>query len=382
MREFGHEGTKNFLVDFIWDLVKDNEYISEIETNAPGILFYKERGQRKSIEIPLKTEEEYHDAVDGIIEKAGLHKKPFLVEGRYTFKDGRFGRLHIIMPPAAPFAAITMAIKSSTLRDLTSIQAAGSFNTEISLFLKAAIGSKLTTVISGGTGAGKTTMIEAMTGEFDLDARVGVAEDAPELLLPGQNVVYLNSTVRAPGVDEKDIATLEWVVQQINRMRVDLIIVGETRGKEFYDYIIGANSGKPGSLTTIHADDGPAAVRKMATFINIAVNMPPRAIAEMISEAIDIVIQLGLDNKTKQHRVISIDEVTNTISSGEYPTIALNPLFSYNQETGQWERKFATDHLKKKLQLAGYDPNTYRKMAEEDEFTAGGGLPSYLKRED
>lgn len=377
-----YSACRRYLVDAIWELVKENEYVSEIETNGPGFLFYKERGKRKKMKTDLKTSEQYNEAIQGLIEKSGLISQKFLVEGRYTLQDGRFGRLHIAMPPAVPYPAVTIALKSSLFKDLTSIQAAGTFNTEISMFLKAIIDSRITTVISGGTGAGKTTMIEALTGELDKDLRVGVAEDSPELLLQGQNVVYMNSTVRAPGIEEKNIATLEWTVQQLNRMRVDLIIVGETRGKEFYDYLIAANSGKPGSLTTIHADDGPSALRKMATFTNIAISMPPRAISEMISEAVDIVIQLGVDNKTKQHRIISIDEVTNTISSGEFPTIATNPLFSYDQETGKWHKKFATDSLKKKLIAGGFDGNTYRKIQEEEDSTFSGGLPSYLKRGD
>lgn len=383
---YQNEDIENVLVDSINELVEKNEYVSEIEFNGPGVMFYKERGERMSVPIPIKTEDEYARAIDKLIEKAGLIKRDYLVEGRYSLPGGRYGRLHIALQPATPNALVTLAIKTGTLTDLASIQGSGSFNTEISKFLKAAIASKLTIVISGGTGAGKTTLLEAMTGEFKKTERIGVCEDTPELELAGENVAYLTSTVWAPGMDNSDVADLSWVVQQINRMRVDRIIIGETRGKEFFDFIIAANSGKPGSLTTIHANDGAAAMKKMSGFIYQAVDMPPRIINEMISEAVDIVIQIGHNEKTRKHKMLSIHEVTEAISSGDSPTIALNPLFLYEHTLDKWEKRYATDSLKKKLELNGYDPNTYTIASQEDSeygnnsFDFNGGLPSYFNK--
>lgn len=383
---YRNEDIENVLVDSINELVEKNEYVSEIEFNGPGVMFYKERGERMSVPIPIKTEDEYARAIDKLIEKAGLIKRDYLVEGRYSLPGGRYGRLHIALQPATPNALVTLAIKTGTLTDLTSIQGSGSFNTEISKFLKAAIASKLTIVISGGTGAGKTTLLEALTGEFKKTERIGVCEDTPELELAGENIAYLTSTVWAPGMNNSDVADLSWVVQQINRMRVDRIIIGETRGKEFFDFIIAANSGKPGSLTTIHANDGAAAMKKMSGFIYQAVDMPPRIINEMISEAVDIVIQIGHNEKTRKHKMLSIHEVTEAISSGDSPTIALNPLFLYDHTLDKWEKRYATDSLKKKLELNGYDPNTYTIASQEDSeygnnsFDFNGGLPSYFNK--
>lgn len=382
--ERNFDSKKKVLTDAIKKLTKENPYVSEVETNGPGLLFYKERGVRKEMVLPsIRTEEDYSEAIDGLIEDAGLIKKPYLVEGRYVLNPTNFGRLHIAMPPATPNPLVTLAIKSKSLNDLTAIQSSGSFNTEISLFLRALINSKLTTVISGGTGAGKTTLLEALTTELPLSERVGVCEDSPELQLQGQNIAYLNSTVKAPGMRDDEIADLSWTVQQINRMRVDRIIIGETRGKEFFDFIIGANSGKPGSLTTIHANDGPGAMKKMATFMYMAVDIAPRTINEMISEAVDIVIQLGTNEKTGAHKILSIHEVTNAISGGDSPTIALNPLFLYDHETDNWHRKFATDALKRKIEKYGYDPNNYsRKGSNVESDFSGGGLPTYFRKGD
>lgn len=381
MQDF-NMGVKSVIYNAIEKLVEENEYVSEIEFNGPGLMFYKERGKRKTLPLPLKTEEEYAIAIDGLIEKAGFIKRDYLVEGRYALPGGRYGRLHIALPPATPNALVTLAIKTGTLTNLTAIQGSGSFNTEISKFLRAAIASRLTIVVSGGTGAGKTTLLEAMTGEFEDSERIGVCEDTPELELDMDNVAYLTSTVWAPGMSSDEVADLSWVVQQINRMRVDRIIIGETRGKEFFDFVIAANSGKPGSLTTLHANDAASAMKKMSGFIYQAVDMPPRVINEMIAEAVDIVIQIGHNERTRNHKLLSIHEVTEAISSGESPTIALNPLFIYDHATDKWEKRFATDALKKKFELYGYDPNTYTIAEEEDDFIDfSGGLPSYFNKE-
>ena len=370
---------KSSLVNAIKDLIK-NEYVSEVATNGPGVIFYKERGKRKEIAAPYKTSQDYREAIQGLIEDAGLISRNYLVEGRYNLNSERFGRLHIVMPPASPDPQMTLAIKTGTLTSLTSIQAAGSFNTEMSMFLKAAVGAKLTTALSGGTGAGKTTMLEALTSEFDLNERVGVVEDSPELELESPNTVYLSSTVWVPGMSDSEVADLSWAVKQINRMRVDKIIIGETRGKEFFDFITAANSGAEGSLTTIHANDAPAAMKKMATFMYMAVDMSPRIINEMIATAVDIVIQLG-KNKAGEHKILSIHEVTNAISSGDSPTIALNPLFVYDEPSNTWIKKFATDGLKNKLEAYGYDPNSYTIKGVEKHESSNGGLPSYFNKE-
>lgn len=368
------------LVDEIRNLVTGRDYVSEVVINGPGKVYYKERGKPKSIDVPITTEEDYKKAIDFLIEDAGLINSKYLVEGRYSLPGDRFGRLHIAMPPASPVPLVTLAIKTTMLTNLTSLQGVGSFNTEMSKFLRAAVNSKLTIVISGGTGAGKTTLLEALTSEFDVKERIGVCEDSPELSLDSPNTAYLNSTVWKPGMKSEEVANLAWVVQQINRMRVDRIIVGETRGIEFFDFVTAANSGAEGSLTTIHANDGPAAMKKMSTFVYMAVDMAPRIINEMISQAIDIIIQLGHSKKDGSHKVISIHEVTNAISAGESPTVALNPLFEFDHETGTWIKKFATDSLKTKLEQHGYDPNNYS-MEKKGELENLGerGLPSYLE---
>lgn len=375
---------KDVLANFIRDLVRNNDYISEIETNGPGTLFYKERGKRRSVDMPITTEEDYLIGIKGIIEDAGLIERNYLVEGRYRLPNNRTGRLHITMSPASEVPLLTLAIKTTTLTDLTAVEATGSFNTEISKFLRAAIGSKLTIVLSGGTGAGKTTLLEALTSEFNEDERIGVCEDSPELQLKNRNTAYLNSTAWVPGMSEKDVAPLDWIVKQINRMRVDRVIVGETRGKEFFDFVTAANSGAEGSLTTLHANDGHSAMKKMSTFMYMAVDIAPRIINEMISQAVDIVIQLGHSKVDGSHKILSIHEVTQAISAGESPTITLNPLFVYEHDTNTWTRRFATDKLKERLERHGYDANTYtiKEEDEEETFQSMAGLPSYFARGD
>lgn len=372
----------DIIVNKIKDLINNSTYVSEITTNGPGTLFYKEKGKRKHIDLPgIVTREDYIEAIEGVIKDSGFISRPYLVEGKYDLLGGRFGRLHITMPPASSSPQLTLAIKTATLDSLTAIQSTGTFNTEVSMFLKAAIASKLTIVISGATGAGKSTMLEALTTEFNNTERVGVCEDTPELILRTPNTVYLTSTVWVPGMNPEEVADLRWIVKQINRMRVDRIIIGETRGEEFFDFITAANSGAEGSLTTIHANDGNAAMKKMSTFCYMSVDMSPRIINEMISSAVDIVIQLGLNKNTGDHKILSINEVTNAISTGESPTIALNPLFTYDHDTNKWAKKFATDRLKRKLETGGYNSNSYAIKETKNSQEQHSGLPNYFKKE-
>ena len=195
----------------------------------------------------------------------------------------------------------------------------------------------MTTVLSGSSGAGKTTFTEAMTKEWPLDIRVGVAEDSPELNLIQENTTYLKSAPRQPGQDIKDEANLDWCVQQLNRMRVDKIIVGETRSKEFFYFLQAANSGCEGSLTTIHASDPKMCLQKMTQFSVMAMPQPIRTANKSIGTTIDIIIQLVrlLDGR---YRVASIEEVTDTLGNDDSATIATTALWKYDEATRIWFR--------------------------------------------
>lgn len=176
-----------------------------------------------------------------------------------------------------------------------------------------------------------TTILEAMTKMMRSDIRIGVAEDAPELYLTQPNVTYLHSVPWAPGMNPNDVATLSWVVAQFQRMRTDKVIIGETRGPEFADFLIAANSGMDGSLTTIHANDPKTCLDKMMGFALRATNAPVRSINTDIANSIDLIVQLKI-LPDGRHRMDRIEEITTTLGTDESAKITTNNLYRYNEE--------------------------------------------------
>lgn len=345
----------NYLLNLLLD-----DSVSEVETNGPASFFIKKSGQRIHLEnIPERSPEDYVDRI-----KKGLlpfvraflpfEEQGYLFEGPLDYTAGGKrvrGRCHIVLPPAADHATITIAKKSTALSDIDKIAAAGSMSTEMLEFIKVAVKAGLTIVLSGGTGAGKTTMLESITKLIPLDVRIGVAEDTPELSLIHKNVPYLHSVPWKPGMDPNKVATLSWVVQQYQRMRTDRIIIGEVRGKEFNDFLIAANSGMEGSLITLHADDPRAALRKMTSFVSDAKpGTPIRTINNDIATGIDLIIQL-VYFQDGRYRVSQIEEITNVVNPDESAQISTGTLYKYNPLEDNWTKvSHMTDSLREKFQ--------------------------------
>lgn len=313
--------------------------ISEIESNGPEEFFIKRSGKRIHLQdIKFSDIESYTEGIrKGLVpyvrsihdfdENSYLFEAPleYSVEGQ-AIK----GRCHIVLSPAADSPQVTIAKKSTSLARVDDIAAKGSMSTDMLLFLKACVQAGMTMVFSGGTGAGKTTMLEALTKLIPDSYRIGVAEDTPELVLTQPNVSYLHSVPWKPGMDPNNVATLSWVVQQYQRMRTDRIIVGETRGKEFADFLVAANSGMAGSFTTIHAEDPIRCLDKMTNFaIKGSEGVPIRSINTDIANAIDIIVQLII-LPDGRHKIGAIQEITPTIGSGDDARIATAELWKYD----------------------------------------------------
>lgn len=203
-----------------------------------------------------------------------------------------------------------------------------------------------------------TTMMEAVTKLIPSNVRIGVAEDTPELQLEQPNVTYLHSVPWAPGMDANNEAPLRWCIAQFNRMRVDSILVGETRGKEFFDFLTAANSGVEGCMTTLHANSPTQCIAKMKAF---ALKGSPESstftIAQEIANAVDIIIQLEILANGK-YRTTAIQEVTNTVTKDG--NITSNVLYQYDPNTDSHSRKnLMTDLLRTKFRKAGHDPQRF-----------------------
>lgn len=355
----------NFIIN---EVLENTENVTEIEANGSTSMFIKRNGIREEIHDVWKSPEDFTEKTEQLIKRLALDDEEFegdspkfLAEGRIKLRTGESARVHIVLPPACDYPNITIAKKSNSLATLDAIKERGAFDSKMHDFLKAAVDCNLTIVLSGGTGAGKTTMLEAMSKLFKENERIGVVEDSQELVLTQPNVTYLHSTLWVPGKDPNAVATLAWCVQQINRMRTDKLIIGETRGKEFADFIVGANSGMPGSMTTIHANDSRAALQKMSQFVIIGMPQPVRTANESIAACVDLIIQLGF-NKHKKNRVLEIVEVSDVLGNTDSALIATQPIFKYNENTDSWdETRYLSDKTNKKFKDNGYDIKSFKK---------------------
>lgn len=355
--------------------------VSEVLINAYNSISVKKNGRYEPIETPFANAEEYLEETQRFIESNDMGEGIFLAEGRVEFQPGVISRVHITMPPTSFTPQFTIAKRTQDYKTITALQMSGSFDVKMGAFLKAMIETKLTAVISGSAGAGKTTLLEALTTEYDRDERIGICEDLPELAIANRNSIYMHSTVWRPGMDPNKTVPLQWVVQQINRQRVDRVIVGECRGKEFFDFLTLANSGLEGALTSIHASNAVGAVKKMTTFVSQGIDIELRLINEMIANTVDIVIQIDKEREDPSvySRITGISYVTRRVSDKSDAAITLHPLFTYNGD-GTWTQHAFDDHLINKLELEGYNARTFMKSNSEGEVKApSSGLPTYIK---
>lgn len=227
-----------------------------------------------------------------------------------------------------------------------------------------------------------TTILEACTKLFPDDERIAVCEDTPELVLTQDNVAYQHSFPWRPGMDTNDAATLSWIVQQVNRMRTDRVIVGETRGKEFADFLIAANSGMEGSLTTIHANDPRTCLSKMTNFAlrGAGENVPIRSINEDIANTVDLVVQLN--KKAGRYYMTKIEEITNTVSNTQSAEISTQTLWYYDEESEIHRKDMAmTNGLRRKLRNKGIDDTEFVNAAYMGEGTEPAWLPGFAPRD-
>jgi len=205
-----------------------------------------------------------------------------------------------------------------------------------------------------------TTMLQAMTKLIPDSTRMGVAEDIPELELDQPDTTYLHSQPARPGMDPNKTAALSWVVQQFQRMRTDKLIIGETRGKEFAYFLVAANSGQEGSMTTIHADTPKRCLEKMSLFaLQGSERQPIKAVNLDIAQTIDLIVQLII-LPDGRHRVSSITAVSNTVSDGDEARITTADLYKYDVKSdSHFKAGSMPDALREKLDERDIDISKY-----------------------
>ena len=239
-------------------------------------------------------------------------------------KDG--SRVNVILPPVAPKSpTITIRKFQSDKMTIEDLIETGSLTQEMAEFLRACVRVRLNVIVSGGTGTGKTTLLNALSSFIPDTERIITIEDPTELRLQQGHVVSLEA--RPASLEGKGEVTQRDLVRNALRMRPDRIIVGEVRGAEAFDMLQAMNTGHEGSLGTVHANSPRDALARIENMILMAgLDLPIRAIREQIASAIHIVIQIARSPDGKR-RVTAVAEITGM----EGDVVTMQDLFRFQQ---------------------------------------------------
>jgi pilus assembly protein CpaF len=305
-------------------LVKDSS-VSEIMVNAPDTVFYEKEGRIYLSPIRFRDANHIMRVVERIIAPLGrrVDESSPMVDARLA--DG--SRVNVIIPPVAPKSP-TITIRKFRQDKLTveDLIATGTLTREIAEFCRACVQVKLNTLISGGTGTGKTTLLNALSAFIPDTERIVTIEDPTELKLQQGHVVSLEA--RPPSLEGKGEVTQRDLVRNTLRMRPDRIIVGEVRGPEAFDMMQAMNTGHEGSLSTVHANSPRDCLARVENMILMAgLELPVRAIREQMVSAIHMVVQISRLSDGSR-RITHVSE----ISGLEGQIVTMQDLFRFEQE--------------------------------------------------
>lgn len=336
-------------------LLKDDT-VNDILVNGPQQIFVERAGKLQLTDVTFKDEKHLLRIIDKIVSAVGRRvdeSNPY-VDAR--LKDG--SRFNAMVPPIAVDGSLVSIRKFKKdklgIDDLVSF---GAFSEEMAAYLQAAVATRLNIIVSGGTGSGKTTTLNALSSFIDNDERILTIEDTAELQLQQTHVGRMES--RPPNVEGKGEVTARDCLKNALRMRPDRIIVGETRGDEVIDMLQAMNTGHDGSMTTIHANSARDGISRLENMIAMAgIEMPLKAVRSQISSAVNLIVQASrLQDGSR--RMTSISEITGM----EGDVISMQELFRYqrvgltpeNKIIGHFTATGVRSHFSERFKMWGYD---------------------------
>ncbi|KAA8501526.1 CpaF family protein [Mediterraneibacter catenae] len=340
-------------LDILQDLIED-ESITEIMVNGTENIFYEKGGRLYRTDRHFISEERLCDVIQQIVGETNryVNESSPVVDAR--LKDG--SRVNVVLKPVAVNGPI-MTIRKFPSEAVTMEQLIrwGSLTREAAEFVERLVEAKYNIFVSGGTGAGKTTFLNAMSDYIPKEERIITIEDNAELQIHGvENLVRLEA--RGANPEGEGAVTIRDLIRSALRMRPDRIIVGEVRGEETVDMISSAMlNGHSGSMSTGHANNPIDMLHRLETMMMMGIDLPLQAIQRQIASALDIIIHLGR-LRDKSRRVLQIEEVLG-YSDGR---IITGTLYEFREEGMKNEKiegglvKVSDIKNTEKLMAAGY----------------------------
>lgn len=342
--------------DCLEEILKQED-ITEIMINGYEKIFIERNGRMEAWGQGFSSEEKYMDIIQKIVARCNriVNESSPIVDAR--LEDG--SRVNVVLPPIALNGAVmTIRRFPKETYGMEQLVAMNMLSKEIADVLQMLVKSKYNIMISGGTGSGKTTFLNALANTISQEERIITIEDSAELQLRKiPNLVGLE--VRNANVEGENAISMKELIRSALRMRPDRIVVGEVRGEEALDMLQAMNTGHSGSLSTGHANSARDILYRLETMVLMGIDMPLRAIRQQIASAIDVIIHIGRQPDGSR-RLLEVVEVTG-IQEGE---ILLHSLYQYQgaeksiafteeRKKEKWKRLEGIIH-EEKLKQTGY----------------------------
>jgi len=346
-------------------LLKDDT-VNDILVNGPNRVFIERAGKLTLSDVRFKDERHLLRIIDKIVSAVGRRvdeSNPY-VDAR--LKDG--SRFNAMVPPVAVDGSLVSIRKFKKDKlGIDDLVRFGAFSEEMAAYIQAAVACRLNIVVSGGTGSGKTTTLNALSSFIDNSERILTIEDTAELQLQQLHVGRMES--RPPNVEGKGAVTQRDCLRNALRMRPDRIIVGETRGEEVIDMLQAMNTGHDGSMTTIHANNARDACSRLENMVAMAgIEMPLKAVRAQIASAVHLIVQ-AYRLQDGSRRMVSITEVTGmegeVISMQEVFRFQRTGLMPDGKILGHFTACGVRSHYSERFRQWGYDlpPSIYEPVA-------------------
>lgn len=338
------------------EILLRDDTIADILVNGPNQIFVERFGKLTLSNVTFKNEKHLMRVIDKIVSAVGRRvdeSNPY-VDAR--LKDGsRFNAM--VMPIAVDGALVSIRKFKKDKLGIEDLIKFGAFTEEMGLYLRAAVGSHLNIIVSGGTGSGKTTTLNALSSMIADNERILTIEDTAELQLQQVHVGRMES--RPANVEGKGAVTQRDCLRNALRMRPDRIIVGETRGEEVIDMLQAMNTGHDGSMTTIHANSARDGVSRLENMVAMAgIEMPLKAVRSQIASAVHLIVQATrlMDGS---RRMVSITEITGM----EGEIITMQEVFRFKRVgldengkiLGHFEPTGVRSHFSERFKHSGFE---------------------------